>query len=130
MPTERPRGSVSGQCTGKGHKHGSGKVRDGCKHRRRGFLAASIQLKCQAVRGRELGVGLGSLGLGTSLEGSGRRLRVQSSRRGAGRGCGRAVWLHVSPPSQDREAATCSMKLARLMSLSDKPVHSWVLKVM
>lgn len=56
---------------------------------------------------------------------------MQSSRRGVGCGCGRAdVWLQVSLPSQDREAATCSMKLAKLMSLSDKPVHSWVLKVM
>lgn len=74
---------------------------------------------------------LGSLGLGTSLEVSGRRLEVQSSRRGMGCGCSRAdIWLHVSLSSQEREAATCSMKLAKLMSLSDKPVHSWVLKVM
>lgn len=40
------------------------------------------------------------------------------------------IFDFVCLSSQEREAATCSMKLAKLMSRSDKPAHSWVLKVM
>jgi len=56
---------------------------------------------------------------------------VQLYRQEAGCGSGRDdFWLHVCVSNQEREAATCSMKLAKLMSRSDKPPHSWVLKVM
>lgn len=83
--------------------------------------SASIHLSCTG----EVREVLGSLYPGSSLE------------VGEGSGCshlGRTQWhsrfLAVCIPGQEREAATCSMKLARLMSRSDKPPQSWVLKVM
>lgn len=80
--------------------------------------SASIHLNCT-------GEVPGCLDPGSSLE------------VGEGSGCshlGRTQWhrgvLAACIPGQEREAATCSMKLARLMSRSDKPPQSWVLRVM
>lgn len=105
-----------------GFKDGMCKIRDGYMHPEQCLHPSELRWGAGKVSGcLDPGSSSGCLDPGCSLDigkGSGCRTQWHSGVFG--------WWI----PGQEREAATCSMKLARLMSRSDKPPQSWVLKVM
>lgn len=77
----------------------------------------------------ELSIALSSAWIRNCVEPANGSNYSVKNERGDG-GCSANSGLCTPSLVQDREAATCSMKLARLISRSDKPAHSCVLRIM